>query len=1053
MLENHGMDMALAAMPQVPASVNVAPPANLQLLALDTSIHVTFDPSTDPATAFHLLSVWEGAQMQQSKVIGKTARSGQANGVEPGHTYTVRVYAMDINGGLSVPIQNVVTTDPQSPMRNAAFFENFNGLAPGDLDYNYFDIRTSQGTGQRPEDVDQAHKFLVFASERHFHTEMIGGVERGELYVRGRVPMDLSDGGTRTFQTEFDVSATHHSEGKWPEVHFVDAARVPWSAEEFGAGKADDLVNSITFSVRGDNGGSTSNLPIIEANVNGVPTTYRGTTPIFTPGNVRLPIVIKLSRTRAEMYINGNLAIAANFTSQLPFTSGYWILAHRSWYSGRDRVSAPVINQVVHWDMMQFDGPAGSYSPLVRTYIQPGCPYIIHNEHGAIEGCRTVSLNQFQRSYTMPFTINENAATARSAVLRLNGTASNGRLDLTVNGQPMTINMANTGYQNVLNSASIPVSWLRTGANNLVFTSNPASNNADFSEVQLEVVYNQQRPATQPDHMDLVPMPMLQATANNFRIDHLRTDPNTYTATTYLYNIGSTQNLTYTAEVLNPRPYMSLSQTSGTLTSPSYGGGVTPLYMRFNFAGVSTDDDGDVIIVRINGGVMPVYIGVMVVAAGASSAPPYITSFSLTNTFNKNAIPDYHGGTPYTPTATAPPTNTPTRTRTGTPTYTRTATNPAAPTSTRTTAPTNTRTPTPPAANCEAVSWAALVNVTPTGNSVSKSCCAPGAWDAGAISTKAIQSGNGAALATVDDTTSYKLFGLSNGDTSATQNDVDFALYMAGGTLKVYENGVLRGNFGSYAVGDVLKVAVENGVVNYYRNSTFVYASTVAPTYPLMVDTSINSMGARVSNVYVCGTALGSNATYTPTSGPTITRTRTQTATATATATPTAAPGCQTIGWANPVNVAITANSIQKTGGSSSTWDAGASSTASITSGDGYVQARADDTTTFKLFGLSNGDSDPTHTDVDFALYMAGGALKVYENGVLRANVGPYGVGDILKVSTEGGLVKYYQNGTLVYTSTGQPTYPLVMDTSINSMGGRITNAYMCGFVMTWPQR
>src|SRR5437763_5522360 len=122
--------------------------------------------------------------------------------------------------------------------------------------------------------------------------------------------MDLSDNQMRTFQTEFDVSATHHSEGKWPEVHFVDAAHIPWSSEEFGAGKGDDLTNSITFSVRGDDGGSTSNMPLIEANVNGVATTYRGNTPIFTPGNIRLPVVIKISRTRAEMYINGTLAVA-----------------------------------------------------------------------------------------------------------------------------------------------------------------------------------------------------------------------------------------------------------------------------------------------------------------------------------------------------------------------------------------------------------------------------------------------------------------------------------------------------------------------------------------------------------------------------------------------------------------------------------------------------------------------------------------------------------------------------------------------------------------------
>ena len=145
----------------------------------------------------------------------------------------------------------------------------------------------------------------------------------------------------------------------------------------------------------------------------------------------------------------------------------------------------------------------------------------------------------------------------------------------------MTLNMATSGYQFVLNSFNIPVSWLQQGANNMVFS----SNSADFSQVELEVVYNIPRVMQGDPH--IAPMPMLQVTANNFRIDHLRSDPDTYTATTYMYNIGGTQSVNYTAEVLNPRPYLTLSTASGTLLSPSYGGGVTALNMRFNFRGVS----------------------------------------------------------------------------------------------------------------------------------------------------------------------------------------------------------------------------------------------------------------------------------------------------------------------------------------------------------------------------------------------------------------------------------------------------------------------------------
>ena len=132
--------------------------------------------------AWQLVTVWDGNNMQQSKVVSRTSRAAQANGVIPGRTYTVKVQSMDAQGGLSTAISGVTTTDPQLPMMNNAFFDNFDVVA-GALDYNYFDVRTSQGNDQRPPDVDEADKFLAFGSEHHFHTEMIGGRERGELYI------------------------------------------------------------------------------------------------------------------------------------------------------------------------------------------------------------------------------------------------------------------------------------------------------------------------------------------------------------------------------------------------------------------------------------------------------------------------------------------------------------------------------------------------------------------------------------------------------------------------------------------------------------------------------------------------------------------------------------------------------------------------------------------------------------------------------------------------------------------------------------------------------
>lgn len=150
------------------------------------------------------------------------------------------------------------------------------------------------------------------------------------------------------------------------------------------------------------------------------------------------------------------------------------------------------------------------------------------------------------------------------------------------------------------------------------------------------------------------------------------------------------------------------------------------------------------------------------------------------------------------------------------------------------------------------VTWRAIVGVTPSTNNLSKTL--PDGWDAGASSAQAIVSGDGYVESTVSETNKYRMFGLSNGDSNQSYTDIDFAFYPAAdGGLYVYESGNYRGYFGSYATGDLLRVAVEGGVVKYKRNGVLVYTSAVAPVYPLLVDTSLYSTGATLTNVVISG--------------------------------------------------------------------------------------------------------------------------------------------------------------------------------------------------------
>jgi hypothetical protein len=622
----------------------VSPPSNLQLVALDSSFHVTWSPSADPTTAWHLVTVWDAGTLQQSKVVGKTARAAQTNGLVPGHSYTVKVQAMDAAGGLSTAISADATTDPQSPMSNAAFFENFNGYdSMAGLDPNIFDVRTSHFSDLQPVSIG-VEKMMVFAMENHFHTQVIGGKGRGEIIIRPRVPFNFA-GRMGTFQTEVDLAPVQRSSGKWFEFHLV--RNLPWSGDEFGDGEGEDMDDSIEFSVRrGDDTESTVNYPQITVNIGGTVSSFRTETRQLTPANVRVPVVLKVSQTRVEFWINGvNVLNASGFN--IPWTSGYWIVGHRNWYASQDRETTPMIVQLVHWETMQFDGPAGSLNPVTKMYtLQSGCPGIVHFVSGGVQGCPALYYYPGRDNYAFNFNIPENpAAQGRTARLLFNGSAPS-TFTASINGNLLTLTPRLTdNWLRSLVSAEFPANWLRQGNNSVILTyDGDLDDGPGITQVEVEVVYNQPRSLPPPQHT--APMPMLGVTAQNFRFDHAAGDPTVHTATTNLYSLGWANSVPFTATVVSTETnWLTVSPASGVAQSPALGGGVIPLTVSADFSSLSTDSNGVVGVVKVTGGAMPLYLGVLAVNDGSNHHYNFIQTFNNPiTTFDKNAIPDYHGG-------------------------------------------------------------------------------------------------------------------------------------------------------------------------------------------------------------------------------------------------------------------------------------------------------------------------------------------------------------------------------------------------------------------------
>src|SRR5437763_2971420 len=105
-----------------------------------------------------------------------------------------------------------------------------------------------------------------------------------------------------------------------------------------------------------------------------------------------------------------------------------------------------------------------------------------------------------------------------------------------------------------------------------------------------------------------------------------------------------------------------------------------------------------------------------------------------------------------------------------------------------------------------------------------------------------------------------------------TWASIDFGLHLdLSGTIYIFEAGSNRGTFGTYATGDKLQVAIVGGVVKYKKNGTVFYTSSIAPTYPLLVDTALYSNGSTLSSVVISGNFNRQTVSWTNTAGVSIT--------------------------------------------------------------------------------------------------------------------------------------------------------------------------------------
>ena len=167
------------------------------------------------------------------------------------------------------------------------------------------------------------------------------------------------------------------------------------------------------------------------------------------------------------------------------------------------------------------------------------------------------------------------------------------------------------------------------------------------------------------------------------------------------------------------------------------------------------------------------------------------------------------------------------------------------------------------------------------------------------------------------------------------------------------------------------------------------------------------------------------------------------------------------VAWQDLIGVTASGNTLTKTAGSTTAFDAGADSSEAITKGDAYVEFSSGENTTAKFAGLSTGlpgDTDPGFTHIGFAIELSNDqTLSIWESGNEVAHqVAAYSAGDHFRVNvhanTDGvtATITYTRivgmciagqacNEQPVFTSTAQPPYPFRVDTSFEDLNGTLT--------------
>ncbi|MCF2876119.1 MULTISPECIES: RHS repeat domain-containing protein, partial [unclassified Tenacibaculum] len=136
--------------------------------------------------------------------------------------------------------------------------------------------------------------------------------------------------------------------------------------------------------------------------------------------------------------------------------------------------------------------------------------------------------------------------------------------------------------------------------------------------------------------------------------------------------------------------------------------------------------------------------------------------------------------------------------------------------------------------------------------------------------------------------------------------------------------------------------------------------------------------------------------------------------------------------------ITINDDLITETGGASWTnWTEGLATQGSFI-GNGYVEFETVDDNKNYMVGLSDNNTNSHYGTIDYAIYIRGSYVDVYESRLDKGNKTTNTVGDVFRVERIGSQVYYKKNGKTFYISGTPSTGVLLGDISIGTGGSKI---------------